>query len=49
MRNSAKASNETIDEQQDILGNYAIPDSQTTIDRIVGELPENAQQKLYVV
>ena len=38
--------NETIDEQQDILGNYAIPDSQTTIDRIVGELPENAQQKL---
>jgi len=38
--------NETVDDNQDILGNYAIPDNQNTIDRIVGELPENAQSKL---
>ena len=38
--------NETIDDNQDILGNYAIPENQNTIDRIVGELPENAQSKL---
>ena len=38
--------NETIDDNQDILGNYAIPENQNTIDRIIGELPENAQSKL---
>ena len=38
--------NESIDDNEDILGNYAIPENQNTIDRIVGELPENAQSKL---
>ena len=38
--------NETIDEQKDILGNYAIPDEQQRIDQIIGEMPKNALDKL---
>ena len=38
--------NETIDEQQDFLGNYAIPDEQERIDQILGEMPQNALNKL---
>ena len=38
--------NETIDNQQDFLGNYAIPDEQERIDQILGEMPQNALNKL---
>ncbi len=38
--------NETIDAQQDLLGNYAIPEEQSRINQIIGELPENARRKL---
>ncbi|MBC64548.1 MAG: hypothetical protein CMB15_02810 [Euryarchaeota archaeon] len=38
--------NETIDAQQDILGNYAIPDEQQRVDQILGEMPKNALDKL---
>lgn len=37
---------EVIDANQDVLGNYAIPDDQTRIDDIVEEMPENALGKL---
>lgn len=38
--------NETIDQQSDILGNYAIPDEQDRVDRILAEMPQNALDKL---
>ena len=38
--------NETIDDQKDILGNYAIPDEQQRVDQILGEMPKNALDKL---
>ena len=38
--------NETIDSQEDILGNYAIPDEQQRVDQILGEMPKNALDKL---
>jgi len=38
--------NEIIDDQQDILGNYAIPDEQARVDQILGEMPQNALDKL---
>ncbi len=38
--------NETIDENQDLLGNYAIPDDQQQVDRILDEMPPNALSKL---
>ncbi len=38
--------NETIDAQQDILGNYAIPDEQQRVDQILGEMSKNALDKL---
>jgi predicted RND superfamily exporter protein len=41
-----EAINETIDNQQDVLGNYAIPEEQSRINQIIGELPENARKKL---
>ncbi len=40
------AINDTIDDQQDLLGNYAIPEEQQRINQIIGELPENARRKL---
>ena len=42
----AEQFNEIIDEQQDILGNYAIPDDQPRVDQILGEMPQNALDKL---
>ena len=42
----AEQFNEIIDEQQDILGNYAIPDEQNRVDQILGEMPQNALDKL---
>ncbi|MEC9393592.1 MAG: MMPL family transporter [Candidatus Thermoplasmatota archaeon] len=38
--------NQTIDENQDALGNYAIPDEQDRVDRILQEMPPNALDKL---
>ena len=38
--------NETIDSQQDIIGNYAIPEEQQRVDQILQEMPENALDKL---
>ena len=38
--------NETIDSQEDFLGNYAIPDEQQRVDQILGEMPKNALDKL---
>jgi len=38
--------NETIDSQQDLIGNYAIPDEQQRVDQILQEMPQNALDKL---
>jgi predicted RND superfamily exporter protein len=38
--------NETIDSQQDIIGNYAIPEEQQRVDQILQEMPQNALDKL---
>ena len=38
--------NQTIDEQSDIIGNYAIPEEQDRVDRILEEMPQNALDKL---
>ena len=38
--------NETIDGQQDLIGNYAIPDEQQRVDQILQEMPQNALDKL---
>ena len=38
--------NDTIDANQDILGNYAIPDQQERVDQILQEMPPNALAKL---
>ena len=38
--------NETIDSQQDVIGNYAIPDEQQRVDQILQEMPQNALKKL---
>ncbi len=38
--------NETIDAQSDLIGNYAIPEEQDRIDRILEEMPQNALDKL---
>tara|TARA_B100001142_G_scaffold122697_1_gene124596 strand:- start:8584 stop:11460 length:2877 start_codon:yes stop_codon:yes gene_type:complete len=38
--------NQTIDQQSDIIGNYAIPDEQDRVDRILAEMPQNALDKL---
>ena len=38
--------NETIDSQNDLIGNYAIPDEQQRVDQILQEMPQNALDKL---
>ena len=38
--------NDTIDEQEDIIGSYSIPDEQERVDRILREMPQNALDKL---
>ena len=38
--------NETIDDQEDIIGSYTIPDEQARVDQILGEMPQNALDKL---
>jgi len=38
--------NDTIDQQSDIIGNYAIPDEQERVDQILQEMPQNALDKL---
>jgi len=38
--------NETIDEQEDIIGSYTIPDEQERVDQILDEMPQNALDKL---
>lgn len=38
--------NQTIDDQSDIIGNYAIPEEQDRVDRILEEMPQNALDKL---
>ena len=38
--------NETIDDQEDIIGSYTIPDEQQRVDQILGEMPQNALDKL---
>ena len=43
---AADAINEAIDDQKDILGNYAIPDEQERVDQILDEMPQNALDKL---
>ncbi len=40
------SANETIDAQSDLIGNYAIPEEQDRIDRILEEMPQNALDKL---
>ena len=46
LEETADTINETIDAQKDILGNYAIPDEQPRVDQIIGEMPQNALDKL---
>ena len=46
LEESADSINDTIDSQKDILGNYAIPDEQERVDQILGEMPQNALDKL---
>ena len=38
--------NESIDDQEDIIGSYTIPDEQQRVDQILGEMPQNAHDKL---
>jgi len=38
--------NETINDQEDIIGSYTIPDEQQRVDQILGEMPQNALDKL---
>ncbi|MFL2956676.1 MAG: RND family transporter [Candidatus Thalassarchaeaceae archaeon] len=38
--------NESVNENPDLVGNYAIPDEQDRVDRILRELPQNALDKL---
>ena len=38
--------NDTIDDQEDIIGSYTIPDEQARVDQILGEMPQNALDKL---
>ena len=38
--------NDTVDAQNDIIGNYAIPDEQQRVDQILEEMPQNALNKL---
>ena len=38
--------NESIDDNEDLLGNYAIPDEQERVDQILDEMPPNALSKL---
>ncbi|MDC3281755.1 MMPL family transporter [Euryarchaeota archaeon] len=46
LEETADSINETIDSQKDILGNYAIPDEQERVNQIIGEMPQNALDKL---
>ena len=46
LEDSADTINETIDSQKNIIGNYAIPDEQERVDQILGEMPQNALDKL---
>ncbi len=39
--------NEQIDDNSEQLGGYSIPDNQERVNRIIGELPDNARDKLY--
>ena len=39
--------NQQIDDYSDQLGGYSIPDNQERVNRIIGELPDNARDKLY--
>ncbi|RZP08195.1 MAG: hypothetical protein EVA35_04095 [Candidatus Poseidoniales archaeon] len=38
--------NETIDDQEDIIGSYTIPDEQQRVNQILDEMPQNALDKL---
>lgn len=38
--------NELVDEQSNIIGDYSIPDEQERVDQILGEMPQNALDKL---
>ena len=38
--------NQTISDNEDIFGNYAIPDDQARVDQILDEMPPNALNKL---
>ncbi len=38
--------NESVNENPDLVGNYAIPNEQDRVDRILREMPENALDKL---
>jgi len=38
--------NDTIDEQEGIIGSYSIPEEQERVDRILREMPQNALDKL---
>ena len=38
--------NQTIEDNQDLFGNYAIPDDQARVDQILDEMPPNALNKL---
>jgi len=38
--------NETIDDQENIIGSYTIPDEQQRVDQILNEMPQNALDKL---
>ncbi len=38
--------NQTIEDNEDLFGNYAIPDDQARVDQILDEMPPNALNKL---
>ena len=45
--NLSQQINEQIDDLGDTIGGYSIPDDQNRVNQIIGELPPNAQDKLY--
>ncbi len=45
--NLSQQINEQIDDLGDTLGGYSIPEEQARVNQIIGELPENARNKLY--
>jgi predicted RND superfamily exporter protein len=46
LQNVSQGISDVIDEYGGLVGGYSIPDNQDRVDQIIGELPENARNKL---